>query len=492
MAAEDRVIRRARGAIAILESTCANLDATRDSSKGVNAEGFVVLTEYESDNLCDAGGKLLAAYMTNICKGCDFAEGVRLNHSMEESIQSQLLVESDCTRLYSSAFIRYLLRQASRPPPSDGRVHDGQECMVFPVKPLMRYLPARWVLSLISDFSIADGFVRIELEGHCVNFLHKIGRVACQGSPLQREVHLRYIEKHLTTNGTSKSIPLDHFCCSQPWIAYWALHSLRVLDIDISPYRDRTVQTLFECWDPDCGGFSGGPGQVAHLATTFAAVCCLKMFDSLHLLDLKKLRSFLLEMKQPDGSFTVHRNGECDVRGTYCAVAAASIAGILDEELSEAVADNLVSCQSYDGGISGGPHQESHAGYVYCGAAALTILGSLDRIDKARLRDWCLSRQTPQFGFQGRPHKLVDVCYSFWVGATLALLGVSADETYKLRHQLLEAFILCVAQAPTGGFRDKPGKPVDLYHTCYALSALEVISKPREECRIDFAFNMIF
>lgn len=36
----------------------------------------------------------------------------------------------------------------------------------------------------------------------------------------------------------------------------------------------------------------------------------------------------------------------------------------------------------------------------------------------------------------------------------------------------LRSYILRVAQVESGGFRDKPGKLVDFYHTNYALSGL--------------------
>ncbi|RWW40670.1 hypothetical protein BHE74_00053894, partial [Ensete ventricosum] len=57
--------------------------------------------------------------------------------------------------------------------------------------------------------------------------------------------------------------------------------------------------------------------------------------------------------------------------------------------------------------------------------------------------DWVASRQGVECGFQGRVNKLVDGCYSFW--------------------QVLE-----------GGFKDKPGKQRDFYHSCYCLSGLSV------------------
>ena len=38
----------------------------------------------------------------------------------------------------------------------------------------------------------------------------------------------------------------------------------------------------------------------------------------------------------------------------------------------------------------------------------------------------------------------------------------------------LRLWLLRCCQAPRGGLRDKPGKPVDYYHTCYCLSGLSL------------------
>ncbi|GBE59189.1 farnesyltransferase beta [Babesia ovata] len=487
----DRMIRRARDVVSGLESCCASIDAVGSPSREVSDDGTIMLSEDESSILCKDGGELLASYMTYVCRGCDAQGARRLSDEMSESLQAQFLVERDCMVLYSSVFFRYLMQHLEGSVASEPPIYDGTPCLSIAVEPLLRYRPARLVLSILSDFSIADGTVRLNSKDHGTMFLRRIGHVACESSPLQREVHVKYIAKHLTLCGPARTVPLEHLNCSEPWIVYWSLHSLRILGVDISPYRERALKTLFGCWDKKGGGFGGGRGQIGHLATTYAAICCLKMLNALPLLDTGKLRSFLFAMKKPDGSFSVHLGGECDVRGLYCAIASASMAGILDDELSEGVAARVAACQGYDGGISGEPFLESHAGYVYCGTSALKLLNRLDCIDVARLRRWCHLRQTPQLGFQGRPHKLVDVCYAFWIGGTLALLDDSADKPFNLSYLMLQAYILCISQFPSGGFRDKPGKAVDLYHTCYALSALEIISQPSGKCRLDVSLNII-
>ncbi|ORM40172.1 Protein farnesyltransferase subunit beta [Babesia sp. Xinjiang] len=488
---EERIIRRARGIIARLESCCARLDSAASPPRNATSGDCNTLSEDDASSCCKELGAVLAQYMINICKGCDEEEAKILRESVDASLQAQFLVELNCAEKYSSAFAHYLSRKDVQNHTPAAPHYDGRRCVSIAVESLTRYQPAQVVLSVLSDFSIDDGFVRIDVKNHVVNFLWKIGRIACEMSPLQRDAHVQYITKHLTLSGATKTIPLEEYSCSQPWVIYWSLHGMSLLGADILPYRERALKSLFDCWDTVGGGFGGGRGQMGHLATTYAAVSCLNMLQSLHLLNIAKLRSFLLNMKQPDGTFTVHHGGEVDVRGIYCAVASAYMAGILDEELSEGVASRIASCQGYDGGISGEPFLESHAGYVYCGTAALKILNSLNDIDTDRLRRWCRQRQTPELGFQGRPHKLVDVCYSFWISGTLELLNDQCEDSSELSRLLLKAYILCVSQSTTGGFRDKPSKPVDLYHTCYALSALEIISQPPGKRRIDCALNLL-
>ncbi len=58
--------------------------------------------------------------------------------------------------------------------------------------------------------------------------------------------------------------------------------------------------------------------------------------------------SFLQSMKVPierGGGFRMMRNGEADTRGAYCAIATATIFGILTPELSKDVGKYLAMCQ---------------------------------------------------------------------------------------------------------------------------------------------------
>merc|ERR1719486_1510232 len=111
------------------------------------------------------------------------------------------------------------------------------------------------------------------------------------------------------------------------------------------------------------------------------------------------------------------------MRGTYCAIAVASMLNILTDELIEGVPEYVARCQNWEGGISGEAGLEAHGGYAYCGLAALCIIGKADALDLHALLNWACHRQMSlEGGFQGRTNKLVDSCYSFWQGALFPLL----------------------------------------------------------------------
>ncbi|XP_023922301.1 protein farnesyltransferase subunit beta isoform X1 [Quercus suber] len=383
---------------------------------------------------------------------------------------------------------------------------------------------------------------------------------------LQRDNHLEYLTKGLKRLDPSFCV-LD---ANRPWLCYWILHSIALLgDYVEHEVEDNVVDFLSRCQDPN-GGYGGGPGQLPHLATTYAAVNALitvggerslssinrwsVMFEVSHFCNSaywshfepndmdseifcrEKVYMFLKRMKQPSGAFRMHDAGEIDVRACYTAISVASVLNILDDELIQNVGDYILSCQTYEGGISGEPGAEAHGGYTFCGFATMILINEVNRLDLAGLLDWVAFRQGREGGFQGRTNKLVDSCYSFWQGGAFALLqrlhaildeqlvnyspqtGVASDisggeessdgvddktchfklggtnascpvnlnsigynfvkqpgEMEALYHRwALQQYILLCAQDMKGGLKDKPGKHRDFYHTCYSLSGLSL------------------
>ncbi|PIM99780.1 Protein geranylgeranyltransferase Type I, beta subunit [Handroanthus impetiginosus] len=382
-------------------------------------------------------------------------------------------------------------------------------------------------------FRIYDLVYRLPPHAQSVNF------------ELRRENHIEYLTKSLKQLGPSFSV-LD---ANRPWLCYWIMHSIALLgDCVDDELENDTIDFLQRCQDPN-GGYGGGPGQMPHLATTYAAINTLITVGghrSLSSINRKKLYAFLLRMKDSSGGFRMHDGGEVDVRACYTAISVASVLNILDERLIQNVGDYIVSCQTYEGGIAGEPGSEAHGGYTFCGLAAMVLINEVNRLDLPGLINWLVFRQGVECGFQGRTNKLVDGCYSFWQGGVAAIvqrlhlmvneqLGLpntfkydcktesdddssnSDGESYSegassplndicepiqegqsnaspptesnnigynfikgpigmrpiFNSMALQQYILLCSQEEAG-FRDKPGKRRDHYHTCYVLSGLSV------------------
>ncbi|CAL9157862.1 unnamed protein product [Musa hybrid cultivar] len=355
---------------------------------------------------------------------------------------------------------------------------------------------------------------------------------------LWRDKHIEFLTRGLKQLGPNYHV-LD---ANRPWLCYWIIHSITLMGESVnSELEDNVVQFLSHCEDKN-GGYGGGPGQMPHLATTYAAVNTLITLGSemsLSSIHRENMLKFLLQMKDSSGAFRMHNGGELDVRACYTAISVASILNVLDDELVTDLGNYILSCQTYEGGIAGEPGSEAHGGYTFCGLATMILINEADKLDLPSLVDWVASRQGVECGFQGRVNKLVDGCYSFWQGGVLALAqrllpivhkqlessfisGVQASAECKkscnftaeetgqdenlcragtshpenegeelsdfgfsfigrhtecgpLFHSIaLQQYILLCSQVLEGGFRDKPGKQRDFYHSCYCLSGLSV------------------
>ncbi|GAA5805144.1 hypothetical protein HPULCUR_010657 [Helicostylum pulchrum] len=309
---------------------------------------------------------------------------------------------------------------------------------------------------------------------------NNMNKLPIDGIELNRRKHIAYLKRGLAGLGKWASV-LD---ASKPWLVYWIFHSLDLLEV---PFDDdliaRTVST-FTKWQLPTGGYGGGNDQLAHLATTYAAVNSLAIAgtkEAYDVLNRETLYQFLMSMKQPDGSFTMHKGGEIDIRGSYCALSVAALTNLLTPELTENCIEFICKAQTYEGGIGPYPGKEAHNGYTFCGLAAMEILGGMSRLNLDKLTAWCAGRQMGlEGGFQGRTNKLVDGCYSFWGAGDFPIIkaeltrSFGPQEDYLFDREALQEYILLCCQAEYGGLIDKPGKSTDFYHTCYCLSGLSV------------------
>lgn len=357
--------------------------------------------------------------------------------------------------------------------------------------------------------------------------------------PLYRDEHIAYLQRLLQP----LPAPYVTFDSNRAWMLYWIAHSLDMLRAPLrGALQARAISTLLHFQSPH-GGFGGGPAQMGHLMSTYAAVCALAILggpggaptsDDVRLgvqegrggwdaIDRVAIYDWMMRLKQPDGSFLVHEQGEMDVRATYCVVAISMLLGIATDELLQNTGAFVRSCQTYEGGFAAqsapsytvqehgivpaipvscqAAQGEAHGGYSYCALAShafLSLVGRADAgVDIPMLVRWATSLQgsVPYEGggMRGRTNKLVDGCYGWFCGGGLMTLlelltedepvdAATSDSWSTVSdtplsfwdRSALHTYILAVAQMPHGGLCDKPGKRPDAYHTCYNLSGLSL------------------
>ncbi|KAH8920832.1 terpenoid cyclases/Protein prenyltransferase [Atractiella rhizophila] len=300
--------------------------------------------------------------------------------------------------------------------------------------------------------------------------------------------------------------------------------------------RQRAAKTILSFQNPDggFGGGIGQMPHLAPTYASIMALAITGDEQSWEKIDRRKMLKWLLSLKQKDGSFIMHHGGEVDVRGVYCALCVAVLLNILTPSLASGTEHFVISCQTYEGGLAAAslpysdnlstPTGEAHGGYAFCALASYHMLHALPyapststlsmkrSLDLGNLYRWAAGLQGLPIeggGFRGRTNKLVDGCYNWWCGGLFPILmaemekekrankvvqngdagananggGISVDDDWEDEDEqdianlgydrvAAQEYVLLIAQLKTGGFRDKPGKAVDAYHTSSNLSGL--------------------
>ncbi|EGG01907.1 uncharacterized protein MELLADRAFT_38891, partial [Melampsora larici-populina 98AG31] len=340
-----------------------------------------------------------------------------------------------------------------------------------------------------------------------------------------KDAHVEFIKSTLKEIPT----PFTALDSSRSWLTFWILNSVLMLNVPFEETKHKAlVDTILSFQDPN-GGFGGGPGQSAHLASTFACTLALPSLLAKSKADLVQrtwskvnrdgMYEWILTLKQSNGSFLMQKNGESDVRSCYCVLIVSTLLNFLTPELAIGLPDFIADSQTYEGGFSSGsatlkaisnsqplssvPLGESHGGYTSCGVLSHFLLKSLSNlipitsIDYKACWRWLTSMQGLPIkggGFRGRSNKLVDGCYAWWCGGLFPVIENLIQEEinqFKIEdekdvfefsnssynRQGLQEYVLLASQGQPipegkGGLRDKPFMEVDIYHTHYVLSGL--------------------
>ncbi|CAG8927691.1 unnamed protein product [Penicillium salamii] len=297
------------------------------------------------------------------------------------------------------------------------------------------------------------------------------------GGPADTQLHT---SKHVTyvKNLDTRKDELEYWLTEHLRLngVYWGLTALHLLGHPDALPRDETVNFVLSC-QSDSGGFGAAPGHDAHMLYTVSAVQILATIDAINELEKRgrggkeKVGSFIANLQNEDGSFMGDQWGETDTRFLYGALNALSLLRLMHLVDVPKAVTYVQSCENLDGAYGIRPGTESHAGQVFTCIGALAIAGRLDLVNKDRLGAWLSERQIESGGFNGRPEKLADACYTWWVGSSLAMI----DRLHWIDGKKLSAFVLQCQDPDAGGFADRPGNMVDVYHTHFSLAGLSLL-----------------
>ncbi|KAK8168315.1 type-2 protein geranylgeranyltransferase subunit beta [Phyllosticta citrichinensis] len=261
---------------------------------------------------------------------------------------------------------------------------------------------------------------------------------------------------------------------------YWGLTALHLLGAPDALPRSEVIDFVLSCM-VESGGFGAAPGHDAHMLYTVSAVQILATLDAFEDVEARvpggreKIGKFIANLQDPTtGTFFGDEWGESDTRFLYGAFNALSLLGLLHTVDVEKAVAHVQACANFDGGFGTSPGAESHSGQVFTCVGALAIAGRLDLVERDKLGAWLSERQLPNGGLNGRPEKLEDVCYSWWVMSAMAMI----DRLHWIDGKKLADFILKCQDPELGGFADRPGDAVDVFHTVFALAGLSLVKHP--------------
>ncbi|KAB8336956.1 hypothetical protein FH972_021260 [Carpinus fangiana] len=312
------------------------------------------------------------------------------------------------------------------------------------------------------------------------------GRGGSASSPLPNDLrlsidaHVRYIQSLDTRKDEIEYWLTEHLRISG---LYWGLTACHLLGHPEALPRQGVVEFVLSCFNfregtTGDGGFGAAPGHDAHILCTVYAVQILTTLDAFADLEARfpggtsRVAKFIASLQdRKTGAFRGDHWGETDTRFLYGALNALSLLHQVDLIDKDKCITYVQACANFDGGFGTSPGAESHAGQVFTCVGALAILGRLDLVDCDKLGGWLAERQQPRGGLNGRPEKLEDVCYSWWVGSSMAMI----DRLHWIDGDKLADFILRCQDTDTGGFSDRPGDMVDVFHTHFSIAGLSLV-----------------
>ena len=296
-------------------------------------------------------------------------------------------------------------------------------------------------------------------------------------------------------------------------IAYFSLASLQLLNTLETSFtveeRQKFIDFIYShlITTDEYSGFCGSliynktEESMELAATCFSLQCLLILKDNFKRIDRRKILNFVKACQLSNGGFTNGLLGKY-VKDLRYVMIATTISRILVKDRSKVgeiidipkLYSFILQLQSYDGGFSMYPGDESHCGMVFCAVDSLFNINHINKFNHKPLLDFLTHRQIdfntfnkPEYdwneyadmedigGFNGRLNKYGDTCYVFWSLASLELLSL---ENIVNTEKALDFLLNKTQNFKMGGFNKTtdPDEFPDPMHSFLGLCALSILN----------------
>ncbi|WMV17535.1 hypothetical protein MTR67_010920 [Solanum verrucosum] len=200
------------------------------------------------------------------------------------------------------------------------------------------------------------------------------------------------------------------------------------------------------------GGIAGEPGSEAHGGYTFCGLAAMILINEVNRLDLPGLMDWVVFRQGVEGGFQGRTNKLVDGCYSFWQGAVVFLIQRLNLVVHEqlGLSNDLSTESADDSSESELSDEEEH------------LEGTSSHVQET----FPLGQEGAGQDNASDSPKIADTGYEF-INRPIAMQPLF-DSMY------LQQYVLLCSQIEVGGFRDKPGKGRDYYHTCYCLSGLSI------------------
>nr|UXY86670.1 geranylgeranyl transferase [Cryptomonas paramecium] len=271
---------------------------------------------------------------------------------------------------------------------------------------------------------------------------------------------------------------LPSYILTNSWVLHWLFVLSDMILFDKKYFLKLKLFSIFSV-EKNQYTYNNLSNVLYTYAQTISYVCIKKNLIKSSLVDVKSIYTFIRKTKAKKNFYKNYIKGGSDMRLNYCTLVICSLYNILTPQISSDCHLYIRYTYMNMENSSINKYREEHVALFYCFISSLFFFLKKDfRFSILNSFGNSLFQKKKKFDFsvQGRSYKLTDFCYVYWLNSILLL------SSFHLYLDLLNSLILSKNKT-LFGFSDKVGRYLDLYHTCYSICGISILSFEHRICR---------